>query len=104
MTCRLSTGSVGELHRSTWLCLNDSTNAHSLCCFKVHLLHVYCSPRPSESPPPSLTQRVTSLQHKALDNPMEDDVVIVTVLGVRGEVLNSARTLLREQLESDVTL
>jgi hypothetical protein len=35
---------------------------------------------------------------------MEDDVVIVTVLGVRGEVLNSARALLREQLESDVTL
>ena len=57
-----------------------------------------------DPPPPSLTQRVTSLQHKALDNPMEDDVVIVTVLGVRGEVLNSARTLLREQLESDVTL
>lgn len=48
-------------------------------------------------PPPRLTQWVACLQHEALDDSVEQHVVVVAVLGVRGEVLNRARTLLWEQ-------
>jgi hypothetical protein len=48
------------------------------------------------------TLRVSGLYHKALDDAMEDDAVVVPVARVRHEVLHRLRALLREELEVDV--
>ena len=45
-----------------------------------------------------LTQRVSCLQHEALDDPVEDDTIVVAIAGVCGPVLHSLGTLLREKL------
>ena len=44
------------------------------------------------------TQRVSSLQHESLDDPVEDDTIIVAIPGVGGPVLHSLGALIREEL------
>ena len=45
------------------------------------------------------TQGVPSLQHEALDDPVEDDAIIVAIPGVGGPVLYSLGALIREELD-----
>ena len=45
-----------------------------------------------------LTERVSCLQHEALDNSVEDDAIVVAIAGVCGPVLHSLGTLLWEKL------
>ena len=49
------------------------------------------------------TQGVPSLQHEALDDPMEDDTIIVAIPGVAGPVLHSLGALIREELDMYVS-
>lgn len=45
------------------------------------------------------TQRVPSLQHEALDDPVEDDTIVVAIPGVGGPVLHSLGALIRKELD-----
>ena len=46
-----------------------------------------------------LTQRVSCLQHEALDDSVKYDTIVVAITGVCGPVLHGLRTLLREKLD-----
>ena len=50
------------------------------------------------------TQRVSCLDHEALDDSMKDDAIKVAILGMGGEVFDGLRALLWKQLQSDVAL
>ena len=50
----------------------------------------------------AVTLRVSGLDHKALDDTVEEVSVVVLVLDVGGEVLHRERGELREQLHRDV--
>jgi ferredoxin-fold anticodon binding domain-containing protein len=50
----------------------------------------------------TLTSRISRLYHEALDYPVEDVAVVVTVLAVDTEVLHCLGTLL-EQVDVDVS-
>lgn len=45
------------------------------------------------------TQGVPSLQHEALDDPVENDAIVVAIPGVSGPVLHSLWALVREELD-----
>mmetsp|Transcript_36226 Transcript_36226/g.61099 ORF Transcript_36226/g.61099 Transcript_36226/m.61099 type:complete len:235 (+) Transcript_36226:285-989(+) len=51
----------------------------------------------------AVSQRISSLQHEALDDAVDEQVVVVAVLAVAREVLNRLRALLGVQLEVDVS-
>jgi len=51
-----------------------------------------------------LTKRISCLQHEALDDAVEDDTVVVTVLRMAREVLNCPWAFVGKELESDVAL
>lgn len=48
------------------------------------------------------TERIASLDHKALDDSVEDVRVVVAVLAVHAKVLHRLGTFLAEQLDVDV--
>jgi len=47
----------------------------------------------------SISKRITSLQHELFDDSMEDDIIVITIIDVRDEVLDRLRRSFREQLE-----
>lgn len=58
---------------------------------------------PNGLPPSSVPQRVACLDHEALDDSVEEEAIIVTILAMGGEILDSSWALFRIELQLDVT-
>ena len=59
-------------------------------------------PAPDGDAPGTVPERVPGLQHEPLDDAVEDDVVVVPVSAVRGEVLARLRARIREHLDVNI--
>mmetsp|Transcript_56947 Transcript_56947/g.90213 ORF Transcript_56947/g.90213 Transcript_56947/m.90213 type:complete len:218 (-) Transcript_56947:1071-1724(-) len=58
---------------------------------------------PNALTPGAIALWIPRLDHEALNHPVEDDIVVVAILGVHCEVLNTLWTLLMEELDNNVT-
>jgi len=58
---------------------------------------------PDRDPSSPIAVRITSLNHKALDHPMEDKVVIVSIIGMGDEIFNCFWALLGKQFHINLS-
>jgi len=60
-------------------------------------------PAPNGSPPSTIAQRISGLDHELRNDPMKDDAFEVTAPRMSDKVLHSFRCLLREQPEVHIS-
>lgn len=58
---------------------------------------------PDTFTPGAISKRIAGLNHKSLDNSMEDDIVVVVISAMHAEVLHRARATFALQTDVDVT-